>query len=78
MCELTITAKMIIQGDIMSNQIPRRKRGIVYHEKEIRSKSQALNYCLLVCPNRHLGCAVDCKIRKKWHIPPHGTRFYDD
>jgi hypothetical protein len=58
----------------------RRKETIPNKPDEIRNKAQALNYCLLVCRKSltTLGCAVDCKIRKKWHIPPHGDHYYGE
>jgi hypothetical protein len=43
------------------------KSGIVTKVQDVNSRSQALNYCLLHCPNRDVGCAIDCKLRQKWH-----------
>jgi hypothetical protein len=57
-----------------------RKKTIPNKPDEIKSKAQALNYCLLVCRKSltTLGCAYECEIRKKWKIPPHGDRYYDE
>jgi len=48
--------------------------------RDIKTKSQALNYCLLICRKSHavLGCAYDCELRKKWKIPPHGNKYYEE
>jgi len=55
-----------------------RAESIPKSPDKIRSKSQALNYCLLECPRRNtLGCAVDCEIRKQWKLPPHGDSYYE-
>ena len=50
---------------------------ILEHAHEIKSKSQALNYCLLKCQKAQLGCAYECEIRKQWKIPPHGDKYYE-
>lgn len=54
-----------------------RKICIPESPKEVKTKSQALNYCLLACRKsvNVLGCALDCPLRKKWKIPPHGSRY---
>ena len=48
--------------------------------KQIKNKADALNYCLLVCQKSkvQLGCALDCPVRKRWHIPPHGDHYYGE
>jgi len=55
----------------------KQREGIVENVRNIRTKMQALNYCLLTCKNRMLGCAVDCEIRRKWKLPPHGEKYYE-
>jgi hypothetical protein len=54
------------------------KLGIVTNIRDIQNRSQALNYCLLPCPHGNVGCAIDCELRKKWKIPPHGDQFYEE
>ena len=55
----------------------RPRKEIPSDSRLIRTKSEALNYCLLECPKRNtLGCAFECKIRKQWGIPPHGDKYY--
>ena len=46
--------------------------------KEIKTKSDALNYCLLKCRNACLGCAYECEIRRRWRIPPYGDHYYHE
>lgn len=53
------------------------RHGIPNERREIHGKSQALNYCLLVCNEAKLGCAVDCEIRERWKIPPQGEHYYE-
>ena len=56
----------------------RPRKEIPSNPKLIRTKSEALNYCVLECPKRNtLGCALECEIRKKWGIPPHGDKYYE-
>jgi hypothetical protein len=57
-----------------------RKETIPSRPEDITSKSEALNYCLLVCRKSLTlpGCAVECPIRKKWQIPPHGDHYYGE
>jgi len=57
----------------------RPKETIPQKPEDIKSKTGALNYCLLVCRKSLTveGCAVDCPIRKKWQIPPHGEKYYE-
>ena len=56
----------------------RPRKEIPSDSRLIRTKSEALNYCLLECPKRNtLGCAFKCKIRKQWKIPPHGDKYYE-
>ena len=56
----------------------RPRKEIPSDSRLIRTKSEALNYCLLECPKRNtLGCAFKCEIRKKWGIPPHGDKYYE-
>ena len=47
----------------------------VSQTRVIRSPEDALHYCLLECKNQKLGCAHTCKIRMKFHIPPHGDHY---
>jgi hypothetical protein len=56
----------------------RPKETIPQKPEDIKSKSGALNYCILVCRKSltTLGCARECEIRKKWKIPPHGDKYY--
>ena len=55
----------------------RPKETIPQKPDDIKSKSDALNYCILVCRKTTLGCVVECEIRKKWKIPPHGEKYYE-
>ena len=42
----------------------------------IKKKRDAVHFCAVYCPRQgELGCAVDCKLRMKFGIPPHGTSF---
>ena len=56
------------------------RTGIPTNIRDVKTKSQALNYCLLVCQKGkfQVGCAVDCELRKKWKIPPHGDKYYEE
>jgi len=40
-----------------------------------RNAKDAVYYCTQECPDFHDGCAVDCKIRKHFKIPPHGNKY---
>jgi hypothetical protein len=62
---------------------------LVESVRDIKTKSQALDYCLKRClngPDRGVpqksrwinGCALNCELRKKWRIPPHGKKYYSD
>jgi len=46
--------------------------------KFLKNASEALNYCLMECRDFKDGCAVDCKIRKHFKIPPHGDKYPGD
>ena len=48
---------------------------VISKTRVLKDSKDALHYCLFECPNHHLGCAVDCPIRKKFKIPPHGTKY---
>jgi hypothetical protein len=55
-----------------------RKECIPKFPSQIKSKNQALNYCILECPRRNeVGCASECEIRKRWKLPPHGDKYYE-
>lgn len=43
--------------------------------KGIRTRKQAIYFCTQKCPNFKLGCAVDCVLRKRFKIPPHGSKY---
>jgi hypothetical protein len=54
-----------------------RGQGIPNVVAEIKGKMSALNYCLLSCRKNGLGCALDCGLRRRWKIPPHGDKYYE-
>jgi len=41
----------------------------------IKNGADAIHYCTMECPDQKLGCAVDCKLRRHFHVPPHGSRW---
>ena len=41
----------------------------------LENPQQALFYCLRYCPDHKEGCAIECKIRKHFKIPPHGEKY---
>jgi len=41
----------------------------------LENPQQALYYCLNFCPHFQEGCAIECKIRKHFKIPPHGEKY---
>jgi len=36
---------------------------------------EALDFCINRCPRSGFGCAVDCELRKRFKIPPYGTKY---
>jgi hypothetical protein len=45
-------------------------------KKDFKDANQVLAYCLSgECPNDVLGCALTCKLREKWGIPPYGEKY---
>jgi len=47
-------------------------------KKRITTAQQAIHYCVMECPIRGaLGCALDCELRKRFHIPPHGDKYHN-
>jgi len=61
----------------------KQRGGIVEHVRGLRvsdtrflkNRKDAMHYCTVECHNRRLGCAVDCKVRKHFEIPPHGSHY---
>jgi hypothetical protein len=61
----------------------KQREGIVQNVRGLRASNtrflrdslDAMHYCTVECPNRRLGCAVDCKVRKHFEIPPHGLHY---
>lgn len=43
--------------------------------RKLQDAEDALHYCLHECPNQKFGCAKDCSIRKRFKIPPHGSKY---
>lgn len=39
----------------------------------LHNRKEAIYYCTQECPDYKLGCAVDCKLRKRFKIPSHGV-----
>jgi len=41
----------------------------------LRDACDAVYYCSVECSVRVLGCAVDCRVRKYFGLPPHGNKW---
>jgi len=46
--------------------------------REIKNRKDAIRYCTQECPKHELGCAVDCELRKRFKIPPHGDKYPEE
>ena len=43
--------------------------------RHVKSAKDAVRYCTLYCAERGLGCALTCKLRKHFKIPPFGDKW---
>lgn len=39
------------------------------------TRKNIIQYCQTKCPRAKDGCAVDCKLRKRLKVPPHGSMY---
>jgi hypothetical protein len=44
-------------------------------KSHVKTACDASRWCALYCQDSKLGCAIDCKLRIHFKIPPHGDKF---
>jgi len=42
---------------------------------DFKDSYEALKYCIFECKEFSLGCSLNCELRKKYKIPPHGPKY---
>lgn len=42
---------------------------------DFKNPYEALQYCIYECNEFKQGCSLDCELRKKYKIPPHGPAY---